>query len=166
MINVFSFIVALTGYFFSFSANAYEPVQLARYSYMQPTATPEQENILSVVVEMQFNSHIETVGESIVYLLSRSGFQIAPEESSDPSMSILFALKLPLIHRNLGPITIENGLRTLAGPSWDLVIDPVNRYISFDLLDKYRHKDVINTYQKKLSVLSNIESDKTNDFED
>ncbi|VAW63241.1 hypothetical protein MNBD_GAMMA08-1564, partial [hydrothermal vent metagenome] len=65
MINVFSFIVALTGCFFSFSANAYEPVQLARYSYMQPTATPEQKNILSVVVEMQFNSHIETVGESI-----------------------------------------------------------------------------------------------------
>jgi len=44
-----------------------------------------------------------------------------------------------MVHRVLGPVTLRNALNTLAGPVWNLVIDPVNRIVSFELLDEYKN---------------------------
>ncbi len=141
------------------SALAYETVQVGRYSITQPVALPQQRDILSVVIEIQFNSRIETVGDAINHVLSKSGYKLAPLKSSDPAMPILLKSSLPFVHRNIGPITIENALRALSGDAWDLIIDPVHRYVSFDLLEKYKQVNVVPNYDIK-SVVKTVSIDK------
>lgn len=122
------------------SVDAYaDEVQIGRYTSMKPIATQQQSDVLSVVVKINFNTHITTVGEALNHLLLRSGYQLASKEASDPYMPVLLSRPLPEVHRLLGPITLSNALSTLAGPAWDLVVDPVNRLVSFDLLPEYRH---------------------------
>jgi type IV pili sensor histidine kinase/response regulator len=133
---IYSFAIVL----FSFSAisQAEENYRISRYATINPVATPEQAKPLSVVVSLDFTDQVRTVGEALQHLLSRSGYQLADLNASDPALPILLKKPLPLIHRKLGPITIENALVTLAGDAWNLVVDPVNRLVSFDLLEQYR----------------------------
>jgi type IV pili sensor histidine kinase/response regulator len=112
--------------------------RISRYSSVNPVATPEQAQPLAVVVTLNFTDQVRTVGNALEHLLSRSGYKLADFRASDPALPVLLNQPLPLIHRKLGPITIENALITLAGDAWDLVVDPVNRLISFELLDQYR----------------------------
>lgn len=113
-------------------------VMVGRYSTMQPVASPEQSDILQIVVTLQFPQKITTVGEALEYLLLRSGYRLAKGSTLDPSMPILLTRPLPEVHRTLGPITLESALRTLAGHVYRLTVDPLNRLIAFDLKDKYR----------------------------
>ena len=112
--------------------------RISRYASIIPVATPEQAHPLSVVVTVDFTDQVHTVGEAVRHLLMRSGYRLADAEVSDPALPILLNQPLPLVHRHLGPITIDNALVTLAGDAWDLVIDPVNRLVSFELLEQYR----------------------------
>ena len=122
-----------------------EDARVSRYGYVTPDATPEQRDPLSVVVKVSFNSHIATVGEALDHLLLRSGYQMASLEASDPSMRILVSRDLPEVHRKLGPITLVNALKALSGPVWELIVDPVNRLISFDLNQEYRSTAVVSS---------------------
>ena len=44
----------------------------------------------------------------------------------------LFALPLPEVHRQLGPMSLQQALETLAGPAFQLVEDPVHRLVAFE----------------------------------
>lgn len=134
----FTLIFALSLIALSAVAKAKDLYKISRYASMDPVATSAQAHPLSVVVTVNFTDRVSTVGDAITHLLSRSGYRLADVASSDPALPILLNQPLPLIHRRLGPITIDNALATLAGDAWDLVVDPVNRLISFELLDKYR----------------------------
>jgi conjugative transfer region protein (TIGR03748 family) len=129
----------------AFSAHAHSGsgVRVSRYATIDPVATAEQTHPLSVVVTVEFNDRIHTVGEAIDFLLLRSGYRIADYSHSDPALPILLQLPLPLVHRKLGPIPLDQALRTLAGEAWDLVVDPVNRLISFELLERYRASESV-----------------------
>ena len=74
----------------------------------------------------------------MAYLLARSGYRLASPEASDPAMATLLSLPVPEVHRELGPVTLEQGLQTLAGPAYCLVVDHVHRLVSFELLPRYR----------------------------
>jgi len=138
MRKIKSLIIAALAVFSSLNVNANESVQVGRYTSINPVASSQQTNILSVVVTIPFNKNVETVGDAVSHLLLRSGYQLAALKSSDPMLPILLNSALPEIHRKLGPITIENALRVLAGNAWDLVIDPVHRMVSFELIEKYQ----------------------------
>jgi len=134
----FTLIFALSLITLSTVSQAKEFYKIGRYANVDPVATSEQAQPLSVVVTVSFTDRVHTVGDAITHLLSRSGYRLADANRSDPVLPTLLNQPLPLIHRHLGPITIENALVTLAGEAWDLVVDPVNRLVSFELLDKYR----------------------------
>lgn len=109
-------------------------VRLGRYLSVPSEATPQQKNILQVLIgPMQLGSQLNTVGDAIVYILKRSGYTLADLDESNIEMESLLKLTLPLVHRTIGPITIIEALKTLAGPSWTLKVDHVNRKISFVL---------------------------------
>ena len=130
---------------FGAAVQAEDLVRVSRYAVLEPVATMEQADVLSVVISLDFPDQVTTVGGAIEHLLLRSGYRMADPWASDPALPTLWRLPLPLVHRHLGPIRIDNALSTLAGPAWDLVVDPVNRLISFDLQDQYRsrlHQDV------------------------
>lgn len=118
-------------------ADAPTDVLVGRYSVLKPLATPEQADILQTVIQVQFPQQVTTVGEALDYLLLRSGYRLAETRAMDPGMRILLSRPLPEVHRTLGPITIEEALKTLAGHVYRLVVDPLNRLIAFDVKDKY-----------------------------
>jgi type IV pili sensor histidine kinase/response regulator len=50
----------------------------------------------------------------------------------------VLALPLPAVLREHGPVTVQAGLETLAGPTYCLVVDHVHRLVSFELIPRYR----------------------------
>lgn len=139
MKHVLTLLAALLFYSLSATSHAESIYRISRYASIEPVATHEQSHPLSVVVSVNFTDRVNTVGDAIRHLLLRSGYRLADVRVSDPSLPILLSRPLPMIHRTLGPITLDNALVTLAGDAWDLVVDPVNRLVSFELLKQYRH---------------------------
>jgi type IV pili sensor histidine kinase/response regulator len=107
-------------------------IQTGRYSLLAATPTQAQAELLATTVTVRFPERIQTVGESVRYLLQRSGYRLAMAESIGPDTAALFALPLPAVHRSLGPMTLRDTLETLAGPAFQLVQDPVHRLVTFE----------------------------------
>lgn len=108
---------------------------IGRYSVSAPGPTDAQRDPLAVVTTIRFPSTIHTIGDAIGHLLMPSGFQLAPDRSVD--LQVFLDLPLPLIHRNLGPITIDQALGTLVGFPWTLVVDPLHRQVAYELSSGY-----------------------------
>lgn len=120
------------------SQSSDEDYKVGRYSSASTQPTIAQMDLLAVIVEIKFPHSIDTVGSALEIMLINSGFRLADQSAVDPDLSILLNSPLPKIHRTLGPISLEDALKTLSGRSWDLVIDPVHRLISFDLIKNYQ----------------------------
>lgn len=111
-------------------------LQVGRYSLLAATPTEAQTELLATTMTVRFPNRIQTVGESVRYLLQRSGYRLTNVESIGPDTTTLFALPLPAVHRSLGPMTIRAALETLAGPAFNLVQDPVHRLVTYERCDK------------------------------
>ena len=107
-------------------------LQVGRYSLITATPTQAQAALLAATMTVRFPERIQTVGEAVPYLLQRSGYRLATTESIGPDTVALFALPLPAVHRDLGPMTVRDALEILAGPAFHLVKDPVHRLITFE----------------------------------
>lgn len=112
---------------------ASDDVQVGRYSTMKTLPTDAQKNIFATVVNVQFDSTITTVGDAMRSLLQDQGIRLAVPKSKDARVRTLIALPMPRTHRDLGPISLQHALETLAGPVWRLVQDPIHRLVSFEL---------------------------------
>ena len=109
-----------------------DDAQVGRYSVIAAVPTEAQADLLATTLTIRFPVRIQTLGEAVRYLLQRSGYRLAKIESIGPDTVNLFALPLPAVHRSLGPMTLRDALRTLAGPAFNLVQDPVHRLITFE----------------------------------
>lgn len=125
-------------------------MQIGRYSEMSVGPTIEQMDVLKALVQTRFHGSITTVGQAIDYILLRSGYRLASGTSADPALQILTSRPLPEVHRELGPITLEEALRTLAGPIYRLVIDPLHRLVSFEIKEGYQ--SLMDDYAKERMV--------------
>jgi type IV pili sensor histidine kinase/response regulator len=50
---------------------------------------------------------------------------------NDEATEALYALPLPAAHLRLGPMTLHEALRVLAGPAWEMRVDDVARQVCF-----------------------------------
>lgn len=107
-------------------------MQSQGYVRVNPQLSSDQIDILSVNIGIRFPRTIKTTGEAIQFLLKRSGYSMATGENIDPKMKILMSHRLPQIHRKFEHVQLRDALKALAGESWVLVEDPINRLISFD----------------------------------
>ena len=107
-------------------------LQVGRYSLFAATPTQAQTELLATTMTVRFPERIQTVGESVRYLLQRSGYRLVTAESIGPDTVALFALPLTAVHRSLGPMTLRDALETLAGSAFHLVQDPVHRLVTFE----------------------------------
>jgi conjugative transfer region protein (TIGR03748 family) len=125
--------MVLTGISVTTSSNAYaSDLQVGRYSLLSAEPTEAQTDLLGTTVRVHFPAQIQTVGESVRYLLRRSGYRLAETEALAPETKGLLALALPTVHRQLGPMPLRRALETLAGPTFHLVQDPLHRLIAFE----------------------------------
>ena len=107
-------------------------IQVGRYSLLTAAPTKAQIELLATTVAIRFPKRIQTVGEAVRYLLQRSGYRLAAAGSMGPDTVDLFILPLPAVHRSLEPMALRDALKTLAGPGFQLVQDPIHRLITFE----------------------------------
>jgi len=127
-------------------AHAHEPIifpdvrgDTIRFGYtrLSTRIPPAQRELLSAVVEHRFDNSVVTVKQALQQVLKGSGFMLAPAAATDPNLPALFRSPLPRIQRQIGPARLDDILEAIAGPAWDLVVDPVHRLVSFELKPKY-----------------------------
>jgi len=111
-----------------------QDVQVGRYRSMVAGPEAAQVDLLSAVITHQFDEDIRTVGEAVEDLLEGSGYRLPRAKLAETYRVHLFALPLPDVQRQLGPITRRNALELLSGDAFRLVVDPVYRLVSFELI--------------------------------
>lgn len=115
------------------SASNIEVLQTGRYSHLKNIPPVDQINPLKVVVKTRVPQSIDTVRQTVEYLLARSGYVLADDSVLSSEALSLLALPLPQIHRELGPMTLDKALHTLSGEAFELVVDPVHRKVAYVL---------------------------------
>lgn len=109
----------------------------SRYTRIDPQASPSQHNILLYQRKRLFSrKSVSTVGQAMRVWLKGTGYRLS-NMHPDQHVYQLLQLDLPEVHRELGTVSIEEGLKALAGDPWELIIDPVHRLVSFRLPDAY-----------------------------
>ncbi|MDN3519065.1 FimV/HubP family polar landmark protein [Aquisalimonas lutea] len=119
------------------TAGAADGVRVGRYQTVAAEPTPAQANPLQVQVDLTFPPYVERVGDAVIHLLDRSGYRLQDPGNADPAMRLLLTRPLPAVHRDLGPLPLEDALKTLAGAPWRLVVDPTARLVSFEARAPY-----------------------------
>lgn len=111
-------------------------VRVARYSTVIPRPTPEQADLLLVLIRMEMPAEVDSVGEAIRYLLRYSGFRLANAGAMQPEVVQMLDKELPRVHRKLGPMTLEDALLVLVGSAFQLDVDHVHRVINYRLVGR------------------------------
>jgi conjugative transfer region protein (TIGR03748 family) len=109
-------------------------IQVGRYQTVLLQADQTQVDLLSVVVTRKLPTDINTVGEAVAVLLDGSGYRLLGADLAEPYRAVLFALPLPEVQRQLGPLRLRQALELLTGPAFRLVIDPTYRLVTFELV--------------------------------
>ncbi len=79
-----------------------------------------------------------TIFGALIEILEGTGYRLAHDQIADPEISRLYRQPYPELQRNIGPEPLRRVLKRLAGPGWQLVVDPVNRLLTFELHSRYR----------------------------
>ena len=107
-------------------------LQVGRYSTVIPAPRQGQSNLLAAIVNVDFPETITTVGEAIEQVLQDSGYRLVEAEQMPIDSGLMLTLPLPRVHRHLQSLPLWQVLRTLVGPQFVLVNDPVHRLIAFE----------------------------------
>lgn len=113
-------------------------VKTNRYTHTSTKLERAQTDLLSVVITIRFPSSVRTIGEAIQFVLSQSGYQLDETDIVGDSQYYLYQLALPESHRYFDHVTLKAILGVLGNKSYALVINPVKRTISYQLLDQYK----------------------------
>ncbi len=114
-----------------------DTTQVGRYLTAENKPKPAQVDLLSQEFQVRFPSSVQTIGDALEYLLKQSGYSLVPEAKRSAELKTALSKPLPAIDRDFGPMKLQDGLSTLAGPVFVLVNDPLNRMISFSLNPKF-----------------------------
>ncbi len=112
-------------------------IQTGRYSSIKSQPTQSQRELLQVMITVSIPDEITSIGETIAYLLKRSGYQLMQPVAMQIELTSFFLKRLPDVHRHIGPMTLEDALIILTSPAFKLNIDPVRRLISYELDKQY-----------------------------
>ncbi|BCZ97729.1 hypothetical protein SC029_10645 [Legionella pneumophila serogroup 1] len=117
--------------FYSIAANV---TQINRYATVANKPLAAQVNPLLAVQQIHFPQEVQTIGQAIEWWLKFSGFSLVSKEKQPESLQIIMQQPLPQIDRNLGPLTVKDGLEVLVGQqSFALIEDPLLRQVNFKL---------------------------------
>jgi len=112
--------------------------QIGRYTSVSNTASYAQQNLLATEIKLRFPEQVKTLKQAFEQLLENSGYRLS-QNKLDPDITVLYEQSLPGVHRWVGPVTLREALQTIAGSSWKLDVNPVDRTVAFILDESKRH---------------------------
>lgn len=125
----------------SLTGQAANVTQVNRYATVANKPMPAQINPLMAVQHIHFPSDVKTVGQAIEWWLQYSGYRLVAVEKQPEILQAVLRQPLPQIHKNLGPLTVRDGLEVLAGQQvFELIEDPLLRVVNFKLKPSVRRK--------------------------
>ncbi|KDX37836.1 putative pilL lipoprotein [Escherichia coli 2-210-07_S4_C2] len=108
-----------------------EVVRYDRYLLINTRPDEAQRNPLHQIVNINLPLNLKlTVGDAFTWLLKQSGYSLCVD---DHPTQFLAGKPLPLSQYRLGPMRLEEALKTLAGPGWLMHTDVLNREVCFHL---------------------------------
>ncbi|AXL70979.1 PilL N-terminal domain-containing protein [Pseudomonas aeruginosa] len=103
-------------------------VRYGRYTLVELTPTAAQQDLLLQVVDVSIPGTLHaSVGDALLHVLQRSGYQLCRGRDTDA----LGSLPLPAAHYHLGPLQLRDALLTLAGPARTLHVEHSTRRVCF-----------------------------------
>lgn len=111
--------------------------QVARYSSISNKPTLGQRNLLEQTIHIRFSQKIQTIGQAIEHVLHPTGYSLIPTHALHPQVQSLLSQPLPLVDQELGPMRLNEALRVIVGPAFDVLHDPLHRLISFKVRSEY-----------------------------
>ena len=131
--------VVLTALLFSASnfALADNNTTVGRYLTVENQALTAQADLLQQTFQVRFPNQIKTIGDAIHYLLRFSGYSLVDNTKLSKEAQAVISQPLPSVDRQLGTHSLQDGLLTLVGQPFGLIIDPVHRLISLRLKPAY-----------------------------
>tara|TARA_R110000868_G_scaffold266583_1_gene525850 strand:- start:64037 stop:64498 length:462 start_codon:yes stop_codon:yes gene_type:complete len=130
-------VLSMSSYSLAFAGNT-DYTQVGRYSTEQNGALLSQQDPLQTPFQVTFPSTVQTIGDAMTYLLSNTGYNLVDTSYRTATAKALFGQSLPLADRHFGPMTVMQGLSALSGSTYQLLIDPAHRDISFQLKKPYQ----------------------------
>lgn len=130
----------IVGTFLTFSS-AYAVTNYTQFGrYLTVTNAPHGNDPYGIngIVQRQFPDNIQTIGGAIRYTLQGTGYHLLPQSSSTKVVNRLYGYPLPIYLRSIGPMSLKNALLKLSGHTYQLVVDPVHRLITYRLRNNYQ----------------------------
>ena len=149
------YLSCLFGLLVTTTPNMAHTIAIGRYLSVALKAEPAQSHLLQQQIEIQFPKNILTINEATQFMLQFSGYRLAPLNKLNIEANVLLEQPLPEVDRTLGPISLTEGLETLSGKAFYLLVDPIHRKVGFLLKPTYQ------TLYKKPSIATNIRLKKT-----
>ena len=105
------------------------------YTIVEPEAVDDRLSGLDAMVFKSIDAY--SVQEGLEQLLQGSGWALAGTDNADPQIWRLYRQPWPDNKRTLNPMPLARALEWVAGDGWALVVDPVNRLVSFEVNARY-----------------------------
>lgn len=116
------------------TTHAANVTQVNRYATVTNKPLAAQVNPLLAVQQIHFPQEIKTIGQAVEWWLRYSGFTLVAKEKQPESLQAVMRQPLPQIDRNLGPLTVREGLEVLVGQQvFTLIEDSLLRQVNFQL---------------------------------
>lgn len=106
---------------------------ISRYMTVNNKPRLDQMHLLQQTMQVHFPEKVTNIGEAMNYLLRYSGYSLVAINQQSSELKSTLAKPLPAIDRDFGPMTLQDALSTLAGPSFALTQDALNRTVNFKL---------------------------------
>jgi len=121
------------------TCNATSLTHVSRYSTIENKPTVAQLNPLLGLQQMRFSRDVITIDQAVNNWLKHTGYSLVKLNKQSKDTQEILNQKLPQVDRNLGPLTVKEGLEVLVGKDvFHLVQDPLHRKINFELNKKYQ----------------------------
>ncbi|BEM75686.1 lipoprotein (plasmid) [Serratia marcescens] len=113
-----------------------EVVRYDRYLLVSTDPAAVQRDPLSQVIDIRIPASVNpTVADALRYALRQSGYSLCV---TGPANGVLYRQALPAVQYPLGPMRLRTALQVLAGPSWQLEVDDVQRVVCHSLRAGYQ----------------------------
>lgn len=143
---------------FCFAGSTTNHVSIGRYLSVAAKPQREQQRLLQQQFQIRFPQNIFTVKQAVEFILKFRGYRLAEMNKMHRPARDMLNQPLPEVDKKFGPMCLKEGLITLAGKLFYLLVDPVHRLIAFKLKAQYRklytktHKRIF--YEKNIKMRS------------